>query len=468
MVIDAKRAQSPALQVLVVATAGATLAFLVANSSLAVAGAFVVALLSLLLFLRYPQQGLLVVLLVRASSDLTVTLGRTAGSGLLTTGSSNIALIALVVVIGGVVVLARKAPLLSLPAGRVFALLLVIGLVTTYRSDSKILSLSEWVPVLAGFVVYSLAAYLFQSPRAMQSVLDTIAASFVAPAAFGFYQLVRHEGTIVPGLAQPRVLGTFVHPNPFGFYLVIVLAVFMIQFLTHQGRRKTFALLGIGAASVLLFATYARVAWAGAFIVAVVIAFFRQRTLLIIVPIVVILGLAFAPSFGERLSDPLGGSFADRFQNLWPATIRAWATETAAEPTALLVLVSRLTGLGPGMGAILSERGGYFRTTVAHNDYLRVLVEYGVFGLVMFVLILATLVTFAYRTWRVARSADSTLASVALTFLAVSLAFPLMSLTDNVFGYTANQVYFWALAGLAVGVNRLVSRAAARGKTHAA
>jgi O-antigen ligase len=242
-----------------------------------------------------------------------------------------------------------------------------------------------------------------------------------------------------------------------------MLALFIVQYATHGGRRKAVALLGAGATGILLLATFTRIAWVGALVVVLVIGFCRLRFLLILVPIVAILAVIASPSLGARLADPLGGSFADRFSNLWPATIREWVEVTGAEPTIVLVAVSRLTGLGPGMGLILAERGGYFRISPAHNDYLRVLVDYGVFGVLMFILLLFVLMVFAFRTWRDARNSDPLLAGVALTFLALSLAFPLMSVTDNVFGYTANQVYFWTLAGLTVGVHYHTKRGAASG-----
>jgi O-antigen ligase len=373
-------------------------------------------------------------------------------------GSANILLISLLVLAGGIFIVARGIPLLSLPAGRPMALLLLVGLLAAYRSGSTMLSASEWVPVLAAFVAYSLAAYLFDTPQALQRVLDVIGVSFVVPAAIGFYQLISGEGTRALGVAAPRVLGTFVHPNAFGFYLVIVLAVFLVQSLTHSGRRKIVALFGAGAAGVLLIGTFTRIAWAGALVVVLIVALTRKRALLIAVPVVALLILGLVPSVAERLADPFGGSFADRFTKLWPATIGEWMRVTAAEPTALLTMVRRVTGLGPGMDMILAEQGGYFRSSPAHNDYLRMLVDYGVFGLLMFVIVLGVIAVYAYRVWRDAAMSDRLLSGVALTFFAISLAFPLMSVTDNVFGYTSNQVYFWTLAGLAVRVRHLTRK----------
>jgi len=45
---------------------------------------------------------------------------------------------------------------------------------------------------------------------------------------------------------------------------------------------------------------------------------------------------------------------------------------------------------------------------------------------------------------------------VALAFLGLTVAYPIMSLTDQVFGATQNQIYFWTLAGLSAAIGRLV------------
>jgi O-antigen ligase len=267
------------------------------------------------------------------------------------------------------------------------------------------------------------------------------------------YQLVTGRGVISPDFALPRIIGTFLHPNSFGFFLVMIIALFLGQAFFQTGRRKIVAMAGLCIALVLLIFTYSRVAWAGALVVLLVVGIMRARVLLFVLSLGLLIVLGLLPSVGERLADALagGGSLGDRLYNLWPNTLQAWLSATGTEGGSFLVALNRLAGLGPGFGPALARYGLAF---VPHNDYLRVLVEYGIFGLILYFALSGVLIVLALRTWREARQVDqSSGAAVALSFSALALAFPVMSLSDNLFAHTMTQVYFWSFAGLTVATN---------------
>ncbi len=409
-------------------------------------------------FLQRPDLGLLTVLLVRSSTDLSIVIfGALSASGdTVRAGLLNVGLILTLIIAGGIYILSRGVPVIGLPGGQLFALLLLGGLVGTLRSEAMLLAAGDWLPVLGSLVAYALAAHLHPVQKDVQRVVDVIIASFVVPASVGLYQLVSGSGIVGPGFPIPRVLATFVHPNPFGFYLVLMISLFVCQIPVRTGGRKVFVLACLAVATVLLAATFTRVAWAGALIVLLIVGALRSRIVLLSLPIIAILAIGLFPAIGLRLQDPLGGSLADRMYNLWPATLREWQVATV-DTSSFAMAINRLVGLGPGAGQILIGRG-YGSVTPPHNDYLRVLVEYGAFGLVLFLTLVVVLGVFAFRTWRAAARVNPQGAAVALTFLTLTVAFPLMSLSDNVFGYTANQLYFWSLAGLTLSVNRMTRR----------
>ncbi len=452
---ERKRLTVSLLQFVIGVAMALGLALLVGQLPVLVSVGVVIVTVFCVLFLQHPDQMLLLILIIRASSDLSLRYFGQIGDTVLPLGAlPNIVLILTLILAGGLFILARNIPLLGLPGARLLILLLVGGLVAALRAESRLLAINEWMPVLASLVTYALAAHLFPSSRKMGRVLIAIAVSFVVPATLGFAQLIRQEGVIVFGLTVPRIWGTFVHPNPFGFYLVILITLFLVLVLEQQGVARWFAALGLAAACVLLLATFARVAWVGVAAAMLVIGVVRQRILLMVGPLVVALIFALVPPLAGRVADPFGGSFADRLVYLWPAILAQWQAATT-DGGLLLVAVNRMIGLGPGMGLVLARRGYYGMSTPPHNDYLRVMVEYGIFGLINFVSLLGVLALFALKTWRSVRGTDRMLSTVSLSFLALSIAFPLMSLTDNIFGYTNNQVYFWTLAGLTAAAARL-------------
>lgn len=406
-----------------------------------------------LLFLRRPDIGMLIVLLARASTDLAVpVMEQITGHFLLAQLVGPNALLVGGVILGGTVfLLSRNLPVLSLPGGRLLTLLIAIGAVGLLLSKWALHSLNEWLPIVSLIPTYAIVAHLFQRRDRLQLVIDTLAASFILPATLGLYQLLIGTGFLIPELGIRRAYGTFVHPGPFGLYLVFIFSVFLCQAHDQSGPRRRLAVVIAAVAGLLLLGTFTRAAWAGAIVVLLTVGLLRNRFLLIAVPLVALAAAGLIPAIGARLADPFGGSFASRVE-LWGILLHGWLEETEAEG-AILLAINRLVGLGPGgvdiiTWRLLGERIG------AHSDYVRVFVEYGILGLTVYLVLIASMMVWAFRTWR--RASDRWSASIALSFLAVALAFPVMGITDHVFAATQNQLYFWTLAGLttAIGLNQ--------------
>ncbi len=74
--------------------------------------------------------------------------------------------------------------------------------------------------------------------------------------------------------------------------------------------------------------------------------------------------------------------------------------------------------------------------------------------------LMVVVAVFAYRTWR--RCADKRLGAVAMSFVALSIGYSIVSLTQNIFGTTYVQIPFWTLAGLIVAIARLQTQEEAR------
>lgn len=409
-------------------------------------------------FFQRIETGLIVLLVVRASTDISLSylrgaLGSQPGEidRLL---SPNVALILVLILAGGFYILRNNVPVLGLPGGKVFVLWLLVGLIGSLRSNAVSVSFSEWLPVVSSLVVFALVAHLLRDTERIQRIINALAVSFILPAVFGLRQLVMGEGNTI-AIGVTRIHGTFTHPNPYGLYLVVILSVFLSQVLHQSGRRKWLSLAIVVAGAVLLVGTFARFAWVGAAVVILTMGLLRRRILLFIVPLLVAVALVTSPGIRARLEDPLGtqgsGSSLGSRLVLWETILRGWLATTSMNQGALAVALDRFAGLGPGaFGPILVEAS--HRVTPPHNDYVRMVVEYGVFGSLLYVILFLLLIRLAYRTWL---RADGMLKGFALSFLALTLAYPVMSLTANVFTQTVNQVYFWSLAGIVVAISNM-------------
>lgn len=447
-------ATSTGLQIVALVLLGLGLAALVARAPVAVMLGGVLVFVFVMAFLQRPDLGLLVTLLVRTTTDIGyVLLGDAPASEPLRLAAvPNAVLISVLVVAGGLFILRRQVPLIRLPGGVLVAVLLIVGLVGVVRSGRVLSGLAEWVPIVGTFVAYGLAASQFQTKRRIGNVIAIFAASLVVPALVGLWQWSGGTYFTVPELGVPRVSATFAHPNAFGIYLVVMLSVFLSQAFGQRGWHRVLAWGVVGMCAVLIGMTFARVAWVGALVVVATVGVLRSPAVLLAMPAVAVV-VGRVPEISARLADPLGGSFADRLL-LWQTTIERWAEATGAEQSWFLVALNRLMGLGPGaVGALTAPvRGIPFG---AHNDYLLLLVEYGVFGLALYVVLTAVVIRLAYRAWRASR--DPTLRPLALGCLGVALAFPVMGLTDHVVGQTVSQLYFWTLVGITVRAVQIAS-----------
>lgn len=443
-------------QVAFVVAAGLALALLIQRSLVAAFGLPLALVFCAVFFLR-PDLGLLVVLLVRSSTDATLSVlgvvGFGQGEAIRALLNPNVGLILMLILGGGLYVLIRGVPFVSLPGGRLLALFLLTGLVGMIRFGAIITSLNEWLPVVSTFIVYALTAHLFRTGPRIQRVVNTLAVSFIPPALIGYYQLlVASRGFVLDELGVSRIYGTFVHPNAFALYLVVIISVFACQALAQSGSRKLLAWAIVVASVPLLMGTFSRFAWIGVTMVLLIVGVMRSRVMLISVVLLAILAFGMVPTMRGRLADPLGGSFADRV-GIWRSMYQQWKSATVSDGTPASTLVNRLVGLGPGSGSLLTYRNSLGVPVDPHNDYVRILVEYGVFGLILYLLLTIVLIGFAYRTLR--RATDRQMEYVALSFFALTLAYPIMSITDNIFGETYNQIYFWALAGLTVAASQM-------------
>jgi putative inorganic carbon (HCO3(-)) transporter len=423
-------------------------AFLLAGAALVI--------VSFLLFLQRPLTALLLILFVRALTDATLSFtGAAAGGGIgHIVASPNILLVLILVGAGGLFILTHRVPLLNLPGGVPLVLLLLTGLVGMLHSHTILFSIDQWFRVASDLVSYGLAAYLFRTGARIQKLLDALAATFVIPALIGFMQMVTGRGWA--DIVGNRIYGTFVHPNAFGIWLVCFFSIFLCQAFVQTGWRRQVALAIVMASSILLLGTYARASWAAALTVVVVLGLFSKRVLLF-AGLIVVLAAASVPSIAHRVADPFGenSSFADR-RGLWAGAIEQWKSETASDDSSFATVLNRLAGTGPGSTESLTarERGGV--GYAAHNDYVKVLLEYGVLGLLFFLLMALSLLFSAYHTW--IHAPDRLTSAVAVSFLALTLGILVASYTDNIFGATQNQIYFWTLAGVtaAVGHRRAV------------
>lgn len=328
----------------------------------------------------------------------------------------------------------RREPLLVSAPGRAYALFLLVCLLSVPVSVDAPASVKEWARLASGLAIYLMVADVVQDERGARRFVAAILASSLVPVAMAWLQWLTGAGYFFLGFVGTeyayRPQGTFVHPGAFGSYLVIVLALGVGLYFSAPRCWQGILLAWAAVAAGCLALTLARAQWLGAMVAMLVVGLLKRRKLAFLAVVLAVILLAAVPLLRERLTASESVT--------WRLTLWQAARKLAWPPTP----VGRGLATSPWhINQLLPKV-----ESPPHNDYLKVLIETGVVGLVAYGLWLVTLLRHAWRAYR--RAEARPIAWRALSLLAVVLAGMVMSLADNYLGYTSVQWYLWAVVAL--------------------
>ena len=333
------------------------------------------------------------------------------------------------------------------------------------------LEMLEWLRLLTVLVVGGLAAWAIRDRRRVGLLAAVIVGSSVVPALIALVQLINGDTFVRLGSDFEAVRGPFTHPNYLAFYLVVVLTIGTVAILEARSRvTRIAASLPMALAAVCLVLTYTRAAWIGLAVVLLLLAVLRDRRILAAGALLLVVGSVAFPGTTEdveaRFSDLNTPSQATGSENdnSWPWRTGQWQRMV---PHGVENPLS-----GEGFGA-------YSRVTVeefgtrdlrystlldttdplnsprgfsAHNDYVKMLVELGFPGLLLWLAVLVGLGATMIRARRV-----PAIRGYAEGGLALAVALIVMAASDNIQGYTAVLIYAVAFIGGIAGAARGIS-----------
>ncbi|MCF7907830.1 MAG: O-antigen ligase family protein [Candidatus Omnitrophica bacterium] len=263
----------------------------------------------------------------------------------------------------------------------------------------------------------------------------------------GIYQKIFYSGFIRnfnlsilssnSGIAAVR--STFLHYNDFSSYLTVIFFLTLGFFLDEKKIiRRLFIFCLFSVLLVNLLFTLSRGAWLALIVVSffsIIIFFSKRRIALSLFILAILAGTLFLiPGFNGRLVSifQVGGD-AGRFF-IWKTAM-------------LMFKESPLLGRGPGLFMDYMNsyqyRGmsglGFASPLYAHNCYLQILAEMGIFGLLSFFWFLGELLKKGYRRTR--KSGDFLLLGILLALV----AFLIHSFFDTQFYSLKLSILFWLL-----------------------
>ena len=329
----------------------------------------------------------------------------------------------------------------------------------------------KWLELLlAVLIVVDLAS----TPRLARWVIGTMLVAGAAEAAYGAVQFVTDSG---PGAFQLsgalRAFGHFDQPNPFAGYLTTILPLAVCMALCPANPNR-FRWISVGAAGLLAIGiglSQSRGAWLGAAVAAMCLMLAWSRfTRRLLIPCTLGGALALALAVSGLLPAAILDRLAQTIEYFGVFDVRTvevtsdnWAVvERMAHWQAGWYMFLDHPWLGVGAGNYAQAYPQYFVGTWrealghAHNYYLNILAELGVFGGGLLLLVLA--IAFRQLAGALVRSevlSKSFWRAVLAGAFAGLIVFSVHNMFDSLFVHSVN-IQVGVLLGLgALATNRL-------------
>ncbi|MCR4336919.1 MAG: O-antigen ligase family protein [Candidatus Omnitrophica bacterium] len=280
--------------------------------------------------------------------------------------------------------------------------------------------------------------------------MKILAGSFVLPILFANFDLAR--GGQYYASAGMRIAGTFTHPNILAFYLVLGLTIYFYLLKDNPLKLKPRWIWALKILMlnmiVLLIATKTRNAWVACFGGFFIYGWFKDQKFLLVLFLFVV-GLLLIPPVQERVMTVVSKSQSSDYQG-----INSWEWRREMWKSSLPRIAERpLQGYGLTSFKPMSEQfSDVGRNMGAHNVYLEVLFETGIFGLLSFIaLFLSPLIIFSKKMFQ----DNQTSAKLAAILVGYIVSYMIICSADNLLYYLVLNWYVWFFLGLMLVKERL-------------
>lgn len=334
-----------------------------------------------------------------------------------------------------------------------FLLLFLFTGFSVLYSVSPITSAIESIKLLNIILFFYLTYYFIKEKIiSKQELLISILLSAIFPILLAIYQLISGIG-ITTFSIRGRIYGSFVHPNIFAFFSLFLLflhyyyaEIEKLDFWQDKNFLKYFTYIFL---LILIFFTYTRAALIGLLIFILINSFFKNKkiftSILVIIPLFYIL---FSPfnNWQKIYSnyDLRENNFIARLTTRdEDADSISWRIDLIKE-TQPIIRNKLFLGHGFGTFPIVweenrSEEHKWDDSAEAHNDFLRILLENGLLGFSLYVILLFSLFVKALQINK--KEQKIFICSWVTVFI-------ILSFSDNMLHHTALMWLMWSCFAL--------------------
>lgn len=335
-----------------------------------------------------------------------------------------------------------------------------LGLDGAYLTDS----IREWVRLFSWLMVYLLVMQLKEQIPA-QKMLSQLLLGLIPPLTLALLQMFLPS--ILPPILsadgggalhaissgeESRIRGTLGHPNGFATYLLVFIGLTYWRIRVSRNRLPWLILLGILAMFYVSTKALFSLMMLGVFILVLIAP--RLNALKLVGGLLfccAVIGLFASTPFGqERLVSLLNTPLFNQDMDISRAILLAQGDNNSfnwrlSQWTYLLHQFQYypLFGYGLGLSTHVSTNA-----LLPHNDYIRALIEGGIFGFVTFVGFWLMQGIWLLRLIRQAPTGSSQHQLCEILF-AILLAIPIGMITENIWSHTTMFFYWWTIFAIA-------------------
>lgn len=353
-----------------------------------------------------------------------------------------------------------------------YTLFCVWCLISIGYSIDKHASIPDFLRVFSPIMFYILIFNEIKQKTHINNLIWVIILSCLVPIFYGFYQYITHTGFIKHGIL--RINSTFMYPNLFGAYLYLIALMTVNQIvLTKKRIIKIFLFFILGITLFSLILTGTRTSFVS-FLIGFIIYIFltsRKRYIFFVLPIIC-LALLTQSTIRERLFQPFESSLTLHKKHSEYITIKSnvlnkrerfkgntWKWRTWYWKQVLKTYFRKpILGYGIGTSILAVQKTLHINANYPHNDYLRLLLEVGIFGFFLYIISFGVLLHDFIHFFL--NSMNREYKSCYAVSIAIIISFLAMIIASN--RITANTLlwYFFAIIAITYSIrnNEIVEK----------
>lgn len=294
----------------------------------------------------------------------------------------------------------------------------------------------------AALSIYAILLHKLDSIKLVKWVLAAVIGAQVIPTLSGLMMVAGTSGFLFTD--DTMRLGN----SGVGVYLSMISTLCLVFLLSRKspsgwlfwGMLTVFFLTG-------LFFSYGRSGWIGFVAAVIVMSLIRYKPLIFVFPFLLIIILLLIPAFSQRFSDISFSTQDDGTTSTLEHRLGYWRAALEIHPNHPILGV----GYGVGRYVVGDYRNRY--PNMIHNDYISVLLETGIVGLILFIL---WQVQWLYGLARAYRTVtDDFDKAMTLAVLVAFIATLVMRITDNIVLDSFDMYPLCALVAAALVIPRI-------------